>query len=83
MKFRILPSQLYNKDPSFIYAVSLRIHLSKTPQDVIAHVYSHHGRQPVFQAQYADLELSSIAWITVLISTAKLIWATFFFGFTN
>ncbi|MBN8449166.1 MAG: hypothetical protein J0M13_09205 [Candidatus Accumulibacter sp.] len=83
MKFRDLLSQPYNKDTEIIYPDALRILLPETPLDVIEQVYSHHGRKGEFQEQYADLELSSIAWVSAPIFAAELIQASFYPGFAN
>ena len=83
MKFRDLLSKPYNEDTGIICADSLRILLPETPLEVIEQVYSHHGRKGEFQEQYAELELSSIVWDSVLISAEEIIRASFYPGFAS
>lgn len=55
--------------------------LPGTPEEVAAQFFIDHGRNPDFQAQYADIELGTIVWTKVRVPVSDLIAASKHEGF--
>lgn len=62
MKFSDLISQPYCENTEKVDAEYLGVVLSNTPQDVIEQFYSDHGRNPDFQDQFKNLNISNLNW---------------------
>jgi hypothetical protein len=83
MKFRDLLTVRHNSDTGVIDAIELARLLPNTPQEVREQFYVDHGRNELFQAQYAELEISSLRWSKVGLFASEIAKCSYYERFAN
>lgn len=83
MKFSDLMSQPYCTKTDIVDAKCLRVMLPNTPPEVIEQVYSDHGRNPDFQYQYRNINISKLGWQLIELPAERIAACDFYDGFSN
>lgn len=81
MRFSDILNLPYDRNTGMPDFESVSAALPGVPFEVVTQFFGDHGRNPDFQAQYADLELGDVEWRKLSISASELIAASKHAGF--